>query len=180
MKTIITDIPGRDEYFKGKSWQLGYPWVTFGAIMALENLVNKDFRVLEFGSGGSTLFWAKNCQSVKTFETDSKWVGRVKRKTLEFPNVELIFASAEEIFEALKNEPDNYYDLVMVDNHPKHVNRLLLTNAAAPKVKIGGWLVLDNYQKHGLDTFDFSGWDVWTFDEIDFDGRGTKLCRKIK
>jgi predicted O-methyltransferase YrrM len=181
MKTIVSKIPSRDSLLLGEgALEIGYPWLTYGAIIALEHIVNKDMKVLEFGSGGSTIFWARNCKSVKSFDTDPEWVTKVK-KTAEIQklkNVEVILATQEETITAVNKEPDNYYDLVLVDSTHRHNRRLLFANASIPKLKQGGWLVADNYWRFSMNDFDYSKWRVYTFDELNYQGKGTRLCQK--
>lgn len=181
MKTIITNIPNREALLTGKgSVSIGYPWLSFGATIALEYIVNKDFKVLEFGAGGSTIFWAKNCQSIKSFETSPEWIARIKKVTGKLKNIEIILANEAEMLKALSKEPDNCYDLVLVDCEPKRNRRLVLANASKPKIKLGGWLVLDNYNRFSLNDFDYTGFKIYTFDEFNYQGSGTRLCQKTK
>ena len=181
MKTIVTDIPSREAFFKGRgTLEVGYPWLSFGAIIALESIVSKEYKVLEFGSGGSTIFWAERCGSVKSFETNHKWYENVKKRVERFKNVEITLTNEKETLEAIEKEPDNYYDLVLIDPNPQDVRRILLANAVVPKIKLNGWLVIDNYEKHRMGHFNYQAWDVYTFDEFCFSGRGTRICKKIK
>jgi hypothetical protein len=179
MKTIITKIPSRQSYILGKGTvDIGYPWVTLGAIMALEYIVNKSMKVLEFGSGGSTIFWSKNCKSVKSYETNPYWFKKLATKT-EGTNVEMVLGDQEKILEDTAKEPDNYYDLVLIDADPHRNRRLLFANASIPKLKLGGWLVIDNYWRYSMNDFDYSKWEVYTFDEFDYQGKGTRICKKV-
>lgn len=180
MKTIVTQIPSRKALIRGENTlKIGYPWLTFGAIIALESIVNKEIKVLEFGSGGSTIFWAKNCKSVKSYETNPQWYKDVKQKTENLKNVKIILCDRHGMSLGLKSEPDDSYDIVLIDSDPKHSRRLDLTNNAVSKIKTSGWLVIDNYLEFGMSDFDYSKWKVYTFDDFDWRGLGTRLCRKI-
>lgn len=180
MKTIVSDISSRASFFKGQgTLEIGYPWLTFGAIIALESVINKNFKVLEFGSGGSTVFWAERCKSVKSFETNPEWYKNVEKRAEGFKNVEINLLSEAGILEALKKEPDNHYDLVVVDSYPNDIQRILIANAAIAKVKLNGFLIIDNYLKFGMEKFIYpKGWEIYTFDEFRYSGRGTRICRK--
>lgn len=182
MKTITTGITNKENfYLYGKeALELGCPWLTFGAISALESLATKKFKVLEFGSGGSTIFWAKHCQSVKSFETNLEWFSKVTKKVKKYSNAEVIYASRTETSRTIRNMPDNFYDVVLVDSDPGRSKRLQIAQMVSPKIKLGGWLVIDNYQKHGMNEFDYSGWKVYTFDDFNYGGFGTRICQKIK
>lgn len=178
MKTIISQVPPRNSFFRGeKTLEIGYPWLSFGAIIALEGIINKQLRVLEFGSGGSTIFWAKNCKSVKSFETNPVWFKAVNEKIKEFNNVELKLANETEILEAIRGDADRYYDIVLVDSYPGDVKRILLANAVLPKIKANGYLILDNYGKFGMENFVYPKCEIYTFDEFGYSGRGTRICQ---
>jgi len=182
MKTIVSDIPSRKDFFMGKgTLEIGYPWLTFGAIIALENIINKDFKVLEFGSGGSTVFWAERCKSVKSFETNPEWYKNVLQRVGKFKNIDLVLATESEMLKEIENTPDNCYDLILIDSYPKDYARLLLANASAPKIKPNGWFVIDNYLKFGMGKFVYpASWDIYTFDEFRYSGKGTRICRRMK
>ena len=40
------------------------PWISFGAILFLEKILKKDMQVYEYGSGGSTLFFAQRVKCI--------------------------------------------------------------------------------------------------------------------
>lgn len=178
MKTIISDITNHKDFLKGKwTLEIGYPWLSLGAIIALEGIVNKRLRVLEFGSGGSTIFWAKNCKNVKSFETNADWYQKVQQKVKRYRNVEIGLANEKQILRAITKEPDKHYDIVLVNPNLKEARRTLLAEAAVPKVKPGGWLVINNYGKYGMENFNYPKSEIYTFDNLKYSGRGTRLCR---
>jgi len=179
MKTIISQIPSRETLVNGEdALKIGYPWIASGAIIALESIVGKQTKVLELGSGGSTIFWAKNCKSVKSYETNAEWFKDVKQKTRNLWNAEVILGSRHQTTNGLKSEPNGGYDIVLVNSDPRHTKRLDLANIALSKIKIGGWLIINNYQRFGMGGFNYSGRPVLTFDELGFNGLGTKLVKK--
>lgn len=182
MKTIVSKITNRKAFFKGTdTLEIGYPWLSFGAIIALESIVNKNLNVLEFGSGGSTIFWAKTCKAVKSYETDIDWYIKVKEKTKNLKNTELIFGDQELILRNIKQEPNNHYDIILIDLYPKHAQREIITNAAIPKLKKDGYIIVDNYNNFGMQNFKYpTNWDIYTFDEFRYSGRGTRICKKIQ
>lgn len=183
MKTIITEMPERNEYTAGKgTLEVGYPWLTTGAIMALELILTKEFNVLEFGTGGSTIFYATRCKSVTFFETDPEWYSNVGKKLEELNpgNVEAYWLpGTQKIVEFINRLPDERYDLVAIDPDPILADRLTLAMAVLPKVKPEGWLLLDNYSAGTFKDFVIpEGWKTYTFDDFDWSGNGTRLYRK--
>src|SRR5262245_26495545 len=55
------------------------PWYTYPAIDFLARKKFADCSVLEFGSGNSTLWWAKQARSVVALENDRSWYERVAK-----------------------------------------------------------------------------------------------------
>ena len=49
------------------------PWISYPAVFILRDRVKSTFRVFEFGSGYSTLWWAKNVAHVTSCEHDADW-----------------------------------------------------------------------------------------------------------
>ncbi len=46
------------------------PWITFRAILFLDAILQKDMKLWEFGSGSSTLYFAKRVTQVYSVEND--------------------------------------------------------------------------------------------------------------
>jgi len=56
----------------------GYvPYITYPALRQLRNIIRPDFRVFEYGSGGSSLWWAGQVAQVICVEHDPGWAMRV-------------------------------------------------------------------------------------------------------
>lgn len=53
------------------------PWISFAAIQFLKNILKKDMRVYEYGSGGSTLFFASRVNNVISTEHNRNWYNTV-------------------------------------------------------------------------------------------------------
>ncbi len=53
------------------------PWFTYPAIGQLARMVRPGWRVLEFGSGHSTLWWAARVAEVVSVEHDPAWAARL-------------------------------------------------------------------------------------------------------
>jgi hypothetical protein len=56
----------------------GYPWINLPAIKILKNILRPDARVFEYGSGGSTVFFAKRVMNVISVEHDLLWQRHVQ------------------------------------------------------------------------------------------------------
>jgi hypothetical protein len=89
------------------------PWYTYPAVDFLEILDLSDCRVAEFGSGHSTLWWAKHAKEIVTFEADKAWLNEISQKAAKFDNVQLkLVTSPQDCAQYFK--PD-YFDIVIVD-----------------------------------------------------------------
>ncbi|MFC0003694.1 O-methyltransferase [Micromonospora siamensis] len=129
----------------------GTPWLTPRAIEILDGVLLKTDRGLEFGSGGSTLWFANRLQRLVSVEHDQSWHDLVSRQLKEqaVHNVDYIFAP-QDVSEELGNESeyartalrfaDGSLQFVLVDGvYRDHCTRLVLS-----KIAPGGALVIDN------------------------------------
>lgn len=117
------------------------PWLGYRAVDRLSRLIQSDWRVLEFGSGRSTLWFARRCQEVVSIETDETWfrANREDLSTNKLANVRLFLRKPQESCR-LDEFPPNYFDLVIVDGY----DRDACMRASIDKVKAGGYLFFDN------------------------------------
>jgi hypothetical protein len=176
----------------------GVPWIPFVARRWLDEQLSASSRVFEWGSGGSTLLFARRAFEVVSVEHDKDW-HRLVRESLDRQQISNCSyrlvppeavpsavsspfrsgrAGAEDLtFEAyvkaILDYPDGHFDLIMIDGRA----RVACLEAAWPKVRVGGHILLDNsnqprYQaalvaRDGFDQFQFAGvspyrGDVWT------------------
>lgn len=57
------------------------PWFSNGAINYLKRAVRPEHEVFEFGSGGSSVFFARRTRSVRSVENDAAWYRLVTERT---------------------------------------------------------------------------------------------------
>src|SRR5207248_5255473 len=60
--------------------ELELPWFSYAAIDFLKSYLRNEMQVFEFGSGGSTLFFAQYCKSVASVEDNAHWCEIVAAK----------------------------------------------------------------------------------------------------
>jgi hypothetical protein len=169
------------------------PWMCFPAIEFLKNIASPGMRVFEYGSGGSTMFWQSRVQEIVSVEHDLPWYNQIKERLLRdaINNVTYIlcepvqdpdfskkkfedprgFISGDpaytgKIFEnyarTIDSYPDHHFDIVIVDGRA----RPSCIQQALPKLKVGGWLVIDNTErKYYMAPFPFEpkSWKISTF-----------------
>ena len=181
MKSIIQSLPNRRRFVHGQdTLKVGCPWLTFGAILAMEfEILRPAFNVLETGSGGSTVFFSRLCATVKAFETDPEWYPLCMARMKDIPNITLVQTDVTWLVNFISAEPKQHYDLILIDHRDpsvKRTNRLPAAEAALQKIKPGGWLVVDNYDGFGMHRFNWSRFDYRSYDDFRWSGRGTRIC----
>lgn len=120
---------------------LGLPWLAFGAIDWLERNLSSAWRVLELGSGGSTVFFRRRVRELVSVEHDPLWYDRVRATVPAGPGFTYLLEPEERFHEIVSRYPDRYFDLVLVDGGSDRVRALC---AAAERVAPGGVVMLDN------------------------------------
>lgn len=148
------------------------PWINFPALDFLSNHMRKDFKVFEFGGGGSTLFFCQTAGEVVTVEDHAEWFqtlsDTISRKGFAHWKGFFIapepdsgvgshldpaeFRSGAKGLENFRFEryarsidpfPERYFDLILVDGRA----RPSCIRQAIPKLKSGGYLVVDNTER---------------------------------
>lgn len=134
-----------------------HPWLAPDAIVWLENHLRLDMRGFEWGSGRSTLWFAKRLAALTSIESDAAWFQQVIRRVWEsgLTNVDLRHIPLDHpdaqtyAFDysplpanpaAILGFPDTSLDFVVVDGWYRPV----CARAALPKLKPGGILLIDN------------------------------------
>lgn len=125
------------------------PWLPFSVIRRLRAILTADSRVLEFGSGRSTVWLARHSGTVWAIEDDELWYSKVSQllHRRNILNVNYVLAIEKDYFD-LSSDVDDL-DLVIVDGswRPQCVE------SAVGRVRAGGTLYLDNSDKdaHSMD-----------------------------
>ena len=152
------------------------PWYSYPAIEFIEPRIRRDFRVFEYGSGWSTLWWAERVESVLAVEHDPEWFGVVKNPLPANARVTLRTDAERYIGELDACGGD--FDLVVIDG--EHRNEC--ARAAAERLKPSGAILFDNSDRisfsEGVRYLSDTGWL-----RIDFFGLGAsypyKTCTSL-
>jgi len=71
--------------FSGKTpLDLGLPWFAWGAVRFLDIYVQPGMQVFEWGSGGSTLFFARHGCQVFSVEDNADWFDKVMASSISY------------------------------------------------------------------------------------------------
>ncbi len=144
------------------------PWLTYSCIKHLKHTADSTMAVFEYGSGGSTLFFANNVKSHIAVEHHQDWYGQVKRIITEkrLENVQLLFRPPRPIANpddaqytssdkdyadltfrdyccAIDNFPDSSFDIVLIDGRSRNA----CIKHCIAKIKPGGSIILDNAER---------------------------------
>lgn len=137
---------------------LRLPWLPFRLVDELAEIVGPGTRVLEYGGGGSTLWFLDRGATVVTVEHHAGWAARLR--TLAGPERwTLLERGAEDGYAAyvaaVEDFPDGSFDVVLVDGR----ERARCVAAALPKVRPGGLLLVDDADRERYAAaIDGTGW----------------------
>jgi predicted O-methyltransferase YrrM len=129
-----------------------HPWLTQEAVSILEHWLKPSDTGAEFGSGRSTIWFAKHVCLLKSVENDPEWYDRIsiQLKRTNLKNVDYILAVEHESKETNAAQSkyvqaatailDNSLDFALVDG----IWRSICANALVNKLHPGGLLIIDN------------------------------------
>ncbi len=150
------------------------PLMSYGLVEYLMGLDLSDLSVLEIGGGQSTLFWCKRAARVHTLEHNAEWLGYVRGDPR--PNLTLTEVTQDAYPSALAALSGSY-DLIVVDSS---ANRYECARAAAPLLRPGGAIILDNSDWYPNTAAFLRGLDLIQVDYADFRGdRHYRCCSSI-
>ncbi|RZK66789.1 MAG: FkbM family methyltransferase [Pedobacter sp.] len=123
------------------------PWVTYSFIDFIKGRLNKDLTIFEYGSGNSTLFYAKNVKRVVSVEHDEAWFNKIVDQ--KATNAEMIFTKLETNGEYSKkaNLLGEKFDLIIVDGR----DRVNCCKYSVDALTEKGVLVLDDSEREVYD-----------------------------
>lgn len=111
-------------------------WVNIDLNNYLKDYVNSKMSILEFGCGGSTLFFSDNCRLVDSVEEEKGWIKIVKEN---LKNSNVTFFNSKKL-----PSQKNKYDIVLVDGGDRGKYSKLAVNY----VKDNGIVIIDNVERN--------------------------------
>jgi len=115
------------------------PWITYPALEFLSQFDYAESDVFEFGSGNSTLFWARRARNVVSIETDKDWFATLNRDKPS--NVQLFHLEGADEFAGSILKARRAFDVIVIDS-AKH--RYAAALNAVNAMSGGGMVILDN------------------------------------
>ena len=139
---------------------LELPWFSYAAIDFLEEYLRPNMVVCEYGSGGSTLFFARRSKSVFSIEDNPRWFELVSRRLEEHAvrNVQLKLCPFDfkdpvdfENSGYLNALPDELFDIIVIDGSEEWTQvRPICFQLAEKRIKSGGIIVVDDSWRYPL------------------------------
>ncbi|NBT28715.1 MAG: hypothetical protein EBT18_04380 [Gammaproteobacteria bacterium] len=173
----------------GFAMEYEVPWMTPGAVKKLDHLLLPSDHVIEVGTGGSTLFFARRAQSVIGIEPAVDWadsvVAETKRRGIQNahiiaePDPAAVLGIAHRLggCTVLSVDPDDGYDRDELQD--------ILSSRAGEQLEV---VVMDNYGAESLFSRSFNwtndqviaslpgtGWEGEAFDDPKWRGHGTRV-----
>ncbi|MES2417327.1 MAG: FkbM family methyltransferase [Bacteroidota bacterium] len=144
---------------------LPIPWVTYSFIDFIKPRLNKELSVFEYGSGNSTLFYAKSVRRVVSVEHDEEWYHKLL--TQKVTNAEMIFCRLDMAGAYCKKAASlpEKFDIIIVDGR----DRVNCCKQGINGLTDRGVIVLDDSEREAYS-------DAWLFltgqgfKEISFSG----------
>ena len=130
------------------------PWLVPESIPVIEDLLEENYTGFEWGSGRSTIWFSKRVSHITSVEGRKKWFDlletQIKNQNLN-DKVDLLYKEVSREYNFLPKEideysssidvfPDGHFDFIVIDGH----FRLECIEHALPKVRAGGYLIIDN------------------------------------
>ncbi len=93
------------------------PWISYDAIAVIKNHLTKKSKVLEFGSGMSTLWYAKQAGEVFSVDDDTVWYGMMSKRfqAKGISNVHYQLSTDPAEYASFGRQWKTNFDLIMVD-----------------------------------------------------------------
>lgn len=145
------------------------PWYTYPAIDFLKYRSYGGKRILEFGGGQSTLWWAKRAEYVLTCEGNPAWYNQIKNTmpgnvALHLVSMKDAAANVANVREVVASGASSQYDIVVIDG----LYRYELIEVACEVLAPNGFIVCDNadaevyrfyegFKDRGMNRVDFYG-----------------------
>ncbi len=119
------------------------PWLTYSFIDLITERLSKEFNVFEFGSGNSTLFFARKAKDVTSVEHDIEWYNKLKSKIPDNSKLILSISDRSEDYIAGLKQSDKKFDLIIIDG----IHRVDCCLSASNYLTDKGVIILDDSER---------------------------------
>jgi len=118
------------------------PWFVDDAVEFLEKEIQNGTikKILEFGSGASTVWFAKRVDLVVSVEHDENWYAKISKLIEPRTGIDLRLRPRPYNTVCQEQLPVDEFDLVVIDGR----DRIACAQSAHKLIRAGGFLLLDN------------------------------------
>ncbi len=128
----------------------GAPWLTPDAVAFLESWLRPDHAGIEYGSGRSTLWFARRVGHLISIEHNPAWFDKIKADLKQHgaANVALLFcdANTEDYLQPILDLAERSIDFALVDGASARRDACAL--ALLDKLRPGGVLIIDDSHRY--------------------------------
>ncbi len=123
------------------------PWYNYSAIYFLKQRLSSSMNIFEYGSGYSTLFFAKYCNSVISSETREKWRDLITNLASEngLENININLIQKHEFVQSISLH-SRKFDIIIVDSEFRNDCIAISTDF----ITDDGIVILDNSDRQEL------------------------------
>ncbi len=119
------------------------PFMTYSAIEFIKSRIPKEARVFEYGSGYSTLWFARHTKEVCSVEHDNVWYDIVR--TMLPDNARIIKAELEDKtgYASTIDRFEKEFDIIIIDGR----HRVKCVETSLPKLSPTGVFIIDDWER---------------------------------
>jgi predicted O-methyltransferase YrrM len=117
------------------------PWISYDAQALLARWLTPTSRILEFGSGLSTIWYGRHAGAVLSIEHDPEWFEMIGARLRAMPQVDHRLVTRREDYSRIADA--DAFDLIMVDGRWRDD----CVDCALERLRPGGIIYLDNADK---------------------------------
>jgi predicted O-methyltransferase YrrM len=143
------------------------PWFTYSMISFLKTRVKPEMTVFEFGSGNSTLWWARETAFVTSVEHSFEWYSSLQPKIPSNVNYIYYESAAGGDYCQMALKQDDKFDIIVIDGE----DRINCAMNSIQALKNDGVIIWDNSDRPAYQD-GFSYLNQNQFKRIDFYGLG--------
>lgn len=116
------------------------PWMNYAMVEFLERRLQPQYRVFEYGSGFSTLYFKDKVREIVSLEYDEEWFRHLQKRLKDCKNVKLRYEPVGPDYVGAAPQSGQAYDLIIVDGR----ERSACVKAGLQALTPGGVLLLDD------------------------------------
>lgn len=128
------------------------PWMNYTIVRFLEKRIPKNALMYEYGSGASTLFWAKRISRVVSLEYEESWYEKIRREMPSNATVEFCAQDRDGQYCRNITKHNLKFDIIVVDGR----DRVNCVKRAVENLSPQGVVLLDDSDREKyIPAFDF-------------------------